>query len=109
MRYLPMRSRFIQSLGTSAEAVVHIRSKILTWSRTFAVSIGKIAPAFELAERHRDFRALVELCNDTRHGSPARIQYFMGKYAEDFAFSLYQFYVERGKRLRLEKQSLHGD
>jgi nuclear pore complex protein Nup133 len=61
------------------------------------VTIGKVPTAYKLAERHRDFRALVELCTDVQHGSPARVRYFMGKYSRDFAFSLYQYYLERGE------------
>lgn len=72
-----------------------------------SVSIGKVLPAYELAERHRDFRALVELCNDSRHGSASRLQYFMNRYAEDFAFPLYQFYIEKGTWIRSRNAGVH--
>lgn len=76
-RYLTLRSRFLHIL----------------------VAVGKVSEAYELAERYRDFRALVELCNHPQHGSTSRIRFFMGKYAEDFAFSLYQYYIEKGECL----------
>lgn len=60
------------------------------------MTVGKVSHAYELGERHRDFRALVELCNDPQHGSTSRLKYFMDKYADDFAFPLYQFYIEKG-------------
>mgnify|MGYP001606326282 FL=1 len=60
------------------------------------VSIDKVSQAYELAERYRDFRSLVELCNDAQHGSEVRVRSFMKKYAEEFAFALYQFLVEKG-------------
>ncbi|GAA5919787.1 hypothetical protein JCM1841_005860 [Sporobolomyces salmonicolor] len=85
-RYLTLRPRFIRTL----------------------VSIDKVSSAFELAERHRDFRSLVELSTDEAHGSPSRVRLFLDKYAEDFAFPLYQFYLEKGQlRTLLEPDEAH--
>ncbi|KAI5479591.1 nuclear pore complex protein Nup133 [Pseudohyphozyma bogoriensis] len=81
-RYLSLRPRFIRTL----------------------VSIGKVTNAYDLAERYRDFRSLVELCNDGQHGSPGRIRLFMQKYSEEFAFALYHFYVEKGQLRVLMEQ-----
>ncbi|KAM0753804.1 methyltransferase type 11 [Meredithblackwellia eburnea MCA 4105] len=73
-RYQTIRPRFIRTL----------------------VSIGKVTHAFDLAERFRDFRSLVELCNDPEHGSKQRTRFFLQKYSEAFAVELYQYYVEKG-------------
>ena len=66
----------------------------MDWVRV--VDLGKIAQAYELAERHRDFRSLVELSNDAKHGSATKTKYFMEKHSEDFAFALYNFLLEKG-------------
>ena len=50
--------------------------------------------AYDLAERYRDFKSLVLLCEDPQTGSPIRVQFYIEKYGEEFAFSLYQFYLE---------------
>jgi nuclear pore complex protein Nup133 len=62
-----------------------------------SVTIDHVKAAYELAERHRDFRSLVELCNDPQHGSTSRIRVLLEKYGEEFAFALYHFYVEQGE------------
>ncbi|KAJ8295370.1 Nucleoporin nup132 [Rhodotorula toruloides] len=49
-RYIEVRPRFIRML----------------------VAIGKVAAAYELGERHRDFDSLVHLSNDPTHGSSSR-------------------------------------
>jgi nuclear pore complex protein Nup133 len=79
-------------------SVIHIESnRPVTDDLDLTVTVGKVNHAYELAERHRDFRALVELCNHPQHGSRQRIQFFMDKYREEFAFSLYQFYIEKSE------------
>lgn len=63
------------------------------------MTIGRSDRAFALAERHRDFRTLTELCNEpTVGGSNSRIQYYLQKYRQAFAFELYQWYIEQGTR-----------
>ncbi|KDE03357.1 hypothetical protein MVLG_06163 [Microbotryum lychnidis-dioicae p1A1 Lamole] len=85
-RYLAQRAKFVKML----------------------VNIGKVTHAYELAERHRDFRSLVELCTDPRRGSPARTDFFLRKYAQEFAFPLYQFYIEKGQfRTLLEQDEVY--
>lgn len=76
------------------ERYISLRPRIIT----ALVSIDKVKQAYELAERHRDFRSLVGLCNDPVHGSTTRIRSLMEKYGEEFAFALYHFYVEKGER-----------
>lgn len=36
------------------------------------------------------------LCTHPQHGSPPRTRFFLQKYAEAFAFELYEFYVNNG-------------
>ncbi|GAA5844336.1 hypothetical protein JCM5353_008463 [Sporobolomyces roseus] len=85
-KYLSLRPRFIKTL----------------------VSINKVSSAFELAERHRDFRSLVELSTDSKHGSMSKVRLFLDKYEKDFAFPLYEFYHEKGQlRTLLEPDEAH--
>ncbi|GAA5852763.1 hypothetical protein JCM3766R1_006149 [Sporobolomyces carnicolor] len=74
-KYLALRPRFIKTL----------------------VSIGQVPAAFELAERHQDFRSLVELATDPRHGSIANVRAYLDEYGQSFAFPLYEYYLEKGQ------------
>ncbi|GAA5848319.1 hypothetical protein JCM8547_004477 [Rhodosporidiobolus lusitaniae] len=65
------------------------------------VAIGKVPAAFQLAEKHRDFDSLVELANDSQHGSRSKVKLFLDKYAKEFAFPLYRFYLAQGQRRTL--------
>jgi nuclear pore complex protein Nup133 len=65
------------------------------------VPIGRSKQALELAEHHRDFRALVELCNNKAVGDYSRIQYYIERFKEDFAFELYRWYIEKGPFISL--------
>lgn len=60
------------------------------------VRLSRGNAAYDLAERYRDFRSLVVLCNDASLGSPARIHFYIQKYKEDFAYALYDWYLETG-------------
>ncbi|GAA5843798.1 hypothetical protein JCM9279_000149 [Rhodotorula babjevae] len=87
-RYYSLRPRFINTL----------------------VAVGKVGAAFELGERHGDYKSLVRLSNDAAHGSPARISAYLDRYGKDFAFPLYSFYLEHGKlRTLLEPEEAHRD
>ncbi|PWN48686.1 hypothetical protein IE53DRAFT_389101 [Violaceomyces palustris] len=67
--------------------------------------IGRSDKAFSLAERHGDFRTLTELCNDPSMGDPsARVEHYLLKYQQGFAFELYQWYIEQGQRRKLLEQ-----
>ncbi|GFZ42387.1 hypothetical protein JCM24511_00102, partial [Saitozyma sp. JCM 24511] len=60
------------------------------------VSIDRIEPAYELAEHHRDFPTLVWLCHDAVAGAgAARLQGYIEKFGEEFAFVLYQWYIDQ--------------
>lgn len=69
-----------------------------------AVSIDRVNIAYDLAERYRDFRSLVQLCNDPRTGSPLRVQFYIERYREDFAFALYTWYREQNRPFDLISQ-----
>ncbi|GAA6006390.1 uncharacterized protein JCM10292_002672 [Rhodotorula paludigena] len=85
-RYLALRPRFIRTL----------------------VAVNKVDAAFELGERHHDFVSLVHFSNDPTHGSAARIRRYLDRYGKDFAFPLYQFYLDQGKlRTLLEPEEAH--
>ena len=50
-----------------------------------------------LAEHHTDFPTLVFLCHHPIAGSgPERIQTYIERFGEEFAFVLYQWYIEQG-------------
>jgi hypothetical protein len=63
------------------------------------VNIGRHSHAFSLAERHTDFKTLVELCQDPLIGSSAKTAHFIEKYKETFAFALFDWLVEKGASL----------
>ncbi|KAK4686173.1 hypothetical protein P7C73_g3957, partial [Tremellales sp. Uapishka_1] len=62
------------------------------------VGIDRVAQAYELAEHHSDFPTLVYLCNDPVAGTgPARIQSYIERFGQEFAFVLYQWYIDQGQ------------
>lgn len=60
------------------------------------VRLSRTNAAYDLAERYRDFRSLVVLCNDPSIGSSARLHHYIQKYQEEFAFALYDWFLESG-------------
>jgi len=52
--------------------------------------------AFELAEEHRDYRTLTELCHERLADPSARYEVYIEKYQEVYAFDLYSYWIERG-------------
>lgn len=62
------------------------------------VSMGRPDRAFGLAERHRDFRTLTELCLDPATGDPQpQIHNYLRRYRQNFAFELYKYWLDHGK------------
>ncbi|ADV23780.1 Hypothetical protein CGB_H0250C [Cryptococcus gattii WM276] len=64
------------------------------------VSVDRISEAYELAEHHHDFPTLVMLCNDPIAGQgkgDSRMQVYIEKFGEDFAFELYRWYIDQGQ------------
>lgn len=73
------------------------------------VAIGRSDKAFSLAEQYRDFRTLVELSTDPTLASEARLDTYLDRYQEAFAFELYSFYIEHGRpRLVLEQKEQYA-
>jgi nuclear pore complex protein Nup133 len=71
------------------------------------LAVGRQERAFGLAERHRDFRTLTELCHQPSLASGSgeqRIRHYLRLYRKDFAFELYGWYVEQGKLRKLLEQ-----
>ncbi|KAK4058799.1 hypothetical protein OIO90_000245 [Microbotryomycetes sp. JL221] len=96
------RILFLTSSNVDGEASIEVRSIKDTYFELrprlihTLVQIGKITEAYDLAERHQDFKVLVQLCNHSKHGSSKRIEYFLNKYQELFAFDLFEFYIDNG-------------
>ncbi|OCF44072.1 hypothetical protein I317_02025 [Kwoniella heveanensis CBS 569] len=69
------------------------------------VGIDRVSEAYELAENHTDFLTLVVLCHDPQAGSnPARLQTYIERFGEEFAFVLYQWYIDQGQAYELLTQ-----
>ena len=66
------------------------------------VEFDRVGKAYELAEHHRDFETLVWLCHSKlpleRNAEPGniRLEKYVEKWGEDFAFVLYQWYIDQG-------------
>ncbi|KDQ07351.1 hypothetical protein BOTBODRAFT_192479 [Botryobasidium botryosum FD-172 SS1] len=66
--------------------------------------------AFQLAEEYRDFRILAELSNEFSESSGHRTARYIELYREDFAYELYQRYIEKGKlRILLEQDEKYNE
>lgn len=54
--------------------------------------------AYALAEHHNDFETLVWLCHEpaSRRGQE-RVQHYIELFQEEFAFVLYQYYIDQGE------------
>ncbi|KAK4053848.1 hypothetical protein OIV83_001504 [Microbotryomycetes sp. JL201] len=104
------RILYLRSASVDGEGAPEVRSTTAAYLELrprfihVLVQAGKVSEAYELAERHQDFRVLVELCNHATQGSTKRLQYFMGKYGEAFAFPLFGFYLEKGMYRTLLEQ-----
>lgn len=72
----------------------------ISWLRastdTLLVFHDRVSVAFELAEKYKDFNSLVQLCFNSSTASE-KIQYFMTKYLEEFAFALYDHLVQENR------------
>ncbi|SPO23832.1 uncharacterized protein UTRI_03640_B [Ustilago trichophora] len=70
------------------------------------VGIGRSDRSFSLAEQYQDFRTLVELSTDPTLRSDARLDTYLERYQEAFAFELYSWYIETGQpRVLLTQKS----
>ncbi|KAL1411896.1 hypothetical protein Q8F55_002882 [Vanrija albida] len=69
------------------------------------VDIDRVDAAYELAEHHRDFPTLVYLCqNPASSAGPGRIEQYIERFGKDFAFVLYQWYIDNGQVYTLLSQ-----
>lgn len=64
--------------------------------------MDRASQAYKLAEHHYDFETLVWLCNHPTAGSgTAKLQEYIERFGEDFAFVLYQWYIDQGEHSTL--------
>nr|XP_019048984.1 hypothetical protein I302_02764 [Kwoniella bestiolae CBS 10118]OCF27914.1 hypothetical protein I302_02764 [Kwoniella bestiolae CBS 10118] len=68
------------------------------------VGIDRLSEAYELAENHTDFLTLVMLCHDQAEPDTARLQRYIERFGEEFAFVLYQWYIDQGQAYELLNQ-----
>ncbi|WWC86014.1 uncharacterized protein L201_000885 [Kwoniella dendrophila CBS 6074] len=65
------------------------------------VGIDRLAEAYELAENHTDYLTLVILCHGQAGPDTARLQTYIERFGEEFAFVLYQWYIDQGQAYEL--------
>jgi hypothetical protein len=71
---------------------------------TRVASFGRSDKALDIAEIYRDYKSLVELCLETRDDdithreqTHERLEYYFMHFGEEFAFTLYNFYLQNRK------------
>jgi nuclear pore complex protein Nup133 len=103
-QYLAKRGDWIKPLG--------IRCRITLTAVTF----GRSDKALDIAETYRDYKTLVELClqpQGDKFPAPTvheRLEYYLNQYGEDFAFTLYNFYIQhRNPPTNLTNPELYAD
>jgi Non-repetitive/WGA-negative nucleoporin C-terminal len=64
-------------------------------------NFGRSDKALDIAEIYRDYKSLVELCLEPREDDAnrqarvhERLEYYLMHYGEEFAFTLYNFYLQ---------------
>ena len=102
------RHTWLRISGRNSSTIMNLYfSSRGNWIKS-VVSQNRIDKAFEIAESIRDFRTMVELCHmEDEHGdetaklatgkSVDRINYFIHKYKQEFAFVVYAYYIEKGQ------------
>ncbi|WAQ86497.1 hypothetical protein PtA15_7A223 [Puccinia triticina] len=103
------RSAFTEStLGTNHPEAKSLQERYLRLRPQLIFGLVKVkrqARAITLAEEQRDFRTLVELCHSLASSeTEQRERNYILKYKEEFAFQLYQWYVEQGRYHELLSQ-----
>ena len=87
--YLAKRGDWVKPLGSS---VVSIKLTLVTF--------GRSDKALDIAEIYRDYKSLVELCLQPQgevintQSIHERLEYYLEHYGEEFAFTLYGFYLQ---------------
>lgn len=88
-QYLAKRGDWIKPLGISPVDISNL------------ATFGRPDKALDIAEIYRDYKSLVELCLEPREDDinrhqrvHERLEYYLMHYGEDFAFTLYNFYLQ---------------
>ena len=90
-RWEEMKPRVIRPLGELFSSMQHSGVAL-----TVAVAIDRVERAYQLAEHHSDLPTLVWLCHDpVSTGGAARLQLYIERFGEKFAFVLYQWYIDK--------------
>ncbi|EPX75261.1 nucleoporin Nup132 [Schizosaccharomyces octosporus yFS286] len=78
------------------------------WIQTL-FDIGQGKNALRVAEKYRDYRSVVELCYQffTKKELDKQIEGYLLKFGQEFAFILYDFYVEKGMSVELLNNDKH--
>ncbi|KDN53044.1 hypothetical protein K437DRAFT_292500 [Tilletiaria anomala UBC 951] len=89
------RQALLARFKTARPQVIHSLSRI-----------GSGDQAFSLAERHRDFQVLAQLCTDDERVGSAQslLHHYVDRYGQPFAFELYAHFVASGQYRRLLEQ-----
>ncbi|ORX97573.1 hypothetical protein K493DRAFT_336490 [Basidiobolus meristosporus CBS 931.73] len=90
----------IHALASLKERYRIVRSKVTLP----LVTLERREHALQLAERYQDFRTLVQLSISFGGETEARIDYYINKFKEPFAFELYSYYLENGLLYQLMAQ-----
>ncbi|KAH9465346.1 hypothetical protein Pst134EA_013234 [Puccinia striiformis f. sp. tritici] len=103
------RSAFVEStLGTNHPEAKSLQERYLRLRPQLIFGLVKVkrqTRAIKLAEDQRDFRTLVELCHSLSSSeTEQKERTYIAKYQEEFAFQLYQWYVEQGRYHELLSQ-----
>ena len=90
-QYLVKRGDWIKPLGTQT----------LSGGADGVASLGRSDKALDIAEVYRDYKSLVELCLESRDDdiihreqTHERLEYYFMHFGEEFAFTLYNFYLQ---------------
>ncbi|GAA94087.1 uncharacterized protein L969DRAFT_16305 [Mixia osmundae IAM 14324] len=89
--WLKTDSRHSSELRATRERYLQLRQRVVHG----LVLHDLIEPAYALAERSKDYRSLVELSTSAATGNQQRIKEYMSVYKDDFAFELYQYYIQQ--------------
>ena len=90
-QYLVNRGGWIKPLGTTGTFRMIL----------IIASFGRSDKALDIAEIYRDYKSLVELCLESqdedvlhREQTHERLEYYLMHFGEEFAFTLYNFYLQ---------------
>jgi nuclear pore complex protein Nup133 len=95
-----LRPRVIRPLGELSCPLLSPLSEVNEEKITdLIVSIDRVSQAYALAEHHNDYETLVWLCHVQMGGGSGvvRLQEYIERFGEEFAFVLYQWYINQGK------------